>query len=416
MENIGDISLGKRTDREDDQNLNQVESDNQIAADQQLHITLPKRPRVPLLEGCRSVECFEHLNKIDEGAYGVVYRARDKQTNEIVAIKKLKLDREKEGFPITALRELSTLISLKHPHIVNVKEVVYGSTLDKIYVVMEYMDHELKSILEDRKLNFSYAQIKCLIRQILEGVNHMHKNWIFHRDLKTSNLLYGNNGILKVCDFGLARKFGSPLRPYTNLVVTLWYRAPELLLGTEVYSPAIDMWSVGCIFAELILKDPLMMGKGELDQIDKIFRIFGNPNHENWPGWQKLKFAKNIQLNKKFNKCVLRDKFPIMPTSIDDSMYLDDKGLDLMLKMMTYDPSKRISAEDALNHPWFKESPKTEKIESMPSFQSLNEMSREQLRKKRKKSLDEDQMRQREEMYEKEERYLNMQQKNYQDV
>lgn len=116
-----------------------------------------KRPRVPLLEGCRSVESFEYLNKIDEGAYGVVYRARDKNTDEIVAIKKLKLDKEKEGFPITALRELSTLISLKHDNIVNVKEVVYGSSLDKIYVVMEYMDHELKSILEDRRLGFSHG-------------------------------------------------------------------------------------------------------------------------------------------------------------------------------------------------------------------------------------------------------------------
>ncbi len=111
-----------------------------------------KRPRVPLLEGCRSIESYEHLNKIDEGAYGVVYRARDKRTDEIVAIKKLKLEREKEGFPITALRELSTLISLKHENIVTVKEIVYGSSLDKIYVVMEYLDHELKSILEDRKL------------------------------------------------------------------------------------------------------------------------------------------------------------------------------------------------------------------------------------------------------------------------
>lgn len=113
----------------------------------------------------------------------------------------------------------------------------------------------------------------------------MHSRWIFHRDLKTSNLLYGNDGVLKICDFGLARKFAYPLRPYTNLVVTLWYRAPELLLGTDVYSPAIDMWSVGCIMGELILREPLLMGKGEIDQIDKIFRVFGNPNNENSPGW-----------------------------------------------------------------------------------------------------------------------------------
>ena len=111
-----------------------------------------------------------------------------------------------------------------------------------------------------------------------------------------------------------------------------------------------------------------MMGKGELDQIDKIFRIFGNPNHENWPGWQKLKYAKNIALNKKFNKCILREKFPIIGSSRDDPLFLSDLGLDLMLKMMTYDPSKRITAEEALKHPWFREEPSLVKIEEMPSF------------------------------------------------
>jgi cell division cycle 2-like protein len=128
------------------------------------HAFMTKRPRVALLEGCRSIESFEYLNKIDEGAYGVVYRARDKTNGEIVAIKKLKLEKEKEGFPITALRELSTLISLKHQNVIEVKEVLYGSSLDKIYVVMEFLDHELKSILEDRKLFFTQSQIKCLAK------------------------------------------------------------------------------------------------------------------------------------------------------------------------------------------------------------------------------------------------------------
>jgi len=146
--------LGKRNERDDYDS-----SENEIPEQVQIQVTLPslhlKRPRVALLEGCRSVESFEYLNKIDEGAYGVVYRAREKLTNEIVAIKKLKLEKEKEGFPITALRELSTLLSLRHENIINVKEVVYGSSLDKVYVVMEYLDHELKSILEDKKLAFT---------------------------------------------------------------------------------------------------------------------------------------------------------------------------------------------------------------------------------------------------------------------
>ena len=121
------------------------------------------RKLIPLLDGCRSVESFTYQNKIDEGAYGIVYRATDKVTNESVAIKKLKLDKEKEGFPITALRELSTLLEMKHENIVDVKEIVYGSSLDKIYVVMEYMDHELKSVLEDKKIGFTHGEIKKLL-------------------------------------------------------------------------------------------------------------------------------------------------------------------------------------------------------------------------------------------------------------
>jgi len=220
----------------------------------------------------------------------------------------------------------------------------------------------------------------------------MHQNWIFHRDLKTSNLLYSNDGILKICDFGLARKFGNPIRPYTNLVVTLWYRAPELLLGKESYDASIDMWSAGCIMAELILKEPLMMGKGELDQIDKIFRLLGNPTNESWPGWKEsLKHASKIQLNKKFSRCQLRDKFPICPMSQDDPMFLSEVGLDLLEKMLCYDPSRRITAEDALKHPWFSEEPLPALLEGgMQSFPAVNEMSREQLRKKRKRSLDEE--------------------------
>lgn len=195
----------------------------------------------------------------------MVFRARDRETGEIVAIKKLKLEKEKEGFPITALRELSTLIGLRHPNIINVKEVVYGSSLDKIYVVMEYLDHELKSILEDRKIGFTHSEVKTLVYQLLSGLAHMHARFTFHRDIKTSNLLYSNDGTLKLCDFGLARKFAHPLRPYTNLVVTLWYRAPELLFGADVYSEAVDLWSVGCVMGELILREPLLMGKGEMD-------------------------------------------------------------------------------------------------------------------------------------------------------
>jgi len=257
---------------------------------------LKKRQRTDdnsLLTGCRSIDDnFEHLNKIDEGSYGVVYRAKDKTTGEIVAIKRVKLAQEKEGFPITALRELNTLLSLEHENVIRLNEVVHGSSLNKVYMVMEYCDHEVKSILEDKSMQFSHSQIKCLVKQLLQGVEYMHRNYVFHRDLKTSNLLYQNEGgILKICDFGLARRYSEPVTNYTGLVCTLWYRAPELLLGFKQYSKEVDMWSVGCIFAELILKTPLFMGTNELDQLDKIFKILGNPNDQNWPGWKTARYS-----------------------------------------------------------------------------------------------------------------------------
>ncbi|XP_027343547.1 cyclin-dependent kinase G-2 isoform X2 [Abrus precatorius] len=249
---------------------------------------VPPQRTVNMLQGCRSVDEFERLNKIDEGTYGVVYRAKDKKTGEIVALKKVKMEKEKEGFPLTSLREINILLSFHHPSIVDVKEVVVGSSLDSIFMVMEYMEHDLKGLMEAMKQPFSQSEVKCLMIQLLEGVKYLHDNWVLHRDLKTSNLLLNNRGELKICDFGLARQYGSPLKPYTHLVVTLWYRAPELLLGAKQYSTAIDMWSLGCIMAELLSKEPLFNGKTEFDQLDKIFRILGTPNETIWPGFTKL--------------------------------------------------------------------------------------------------------------------------------
>lgn len=213
------------------------------------HRGLPGARLYDMLQGCRSVDEFERMNRIDEGTYGVVYRARDKKTGEVVALKRVKMEKEREGFPLTSLREINILLSIHHSSIVDVKEVVVGSNLDSIFMVMEYMDHDLKGLMTSMKQPFSQSEAKCLMRQLLEGMNYLHENWILHRqgliricfivhsffcecdflwqffrDLKTSNLLMNNSGDMKICDFGLARQYGSPLRPYTQLVVTLWYR------------------------------------------------------------------------------------------------------------------------------------------------------------------------------------------------
>lgn len=306
-------------------------------------------PYYPAVQGCRSVEEFQCLNRIEEGTYGVVYRAKDKRTEDIVALKRLKMEKEKEGFPITSLREINTLLKGQHPNIVTVREIVVGSNMDKIFIVMDYVEHDLKSLMETmrhKKQNFMPGEVKCLLKQLLLAVAHLHDNWILHRDLKTSNLLLSHKGILKVGDFGLAREYGSPLKAYTPIVVTLWYRAPELLLCTKEYSTPIDMWSVGCIFAELLLMNALFPGKSEVDQLNRIFKDLGTPSEKIWPGFNKLPAVQKMKFSE-YPVSNLRSKFNM----------LSDLGLNLLTKFLTFDPAQRVTAEEALQHQYFNEAP-----------------------------------------------------------
>jgi len=374
---------------------------------------LGKKRYFPNLEGSRSIDNYEHIGKIDEGAYGVVYKAKDIETGDLVAIKKVKLGKEKDGFPITSIREINILMNYQHENIVNIKEVVYGSTSDKIFCVMEFVDFELKSLLcdtfIDKKSNkiikriFNLSQIKSLFYQLLKGVNFIHNNWIIHRDLKTSNLLYSKKGILKIADFGLARKYGNPLKLYTPLVVTLWYRAPELLLNCEKYGTAIDIWSCGCILAELFLGEPLFQGQDEIDQLHKIFKLMGTPDEKSWPGWSQFPNAKRINFTQKYYSGEnLREKFPKF--SFEDDFVLTDKGFDLLKSLLAYDPEQRISVEEAIEHPWFTENPKMASQENMPDFNNIQ--FREKCRgiKNKLRSLNEEQIKQREKLHN-EERY-----------
>ncbi|KAI8923538.1 kinase-like domain-containing protein [Entophlyctis helioformis] len=318
-----------------------------------------QQPAATAPAGCRSVDNYEKLNRIEEGSFGIVYRARDRSTGEIVALKKLKLQNETNGFPVTTLREIQTLLMSKHPHIVNVREIVTTPSLSGVFIVMEYLDHDLKTLMEDMKSPFLLSEIKTLLKQLLSAVACLHRNWIMHRDLKTSNLLMNNRGRIKVADFGLARRYGSPLGPITPLVVTLWYRAPELLLGAKSYSTAVDMWSIGCIFGELVNKEPLMPGRGEMDQLAKVFKLLGTPNTTIWPGFSELPLAKTVNFHPQpYNN--LRTTFP----------YLTEDGLDLMSRLLTYDPDTRITAEEALAHPFFTSNPLPKDPDLFPTFPS----------------------------------------------
>eukprot|EP00698_Gefionella_okellyi_P019319 TRINITY_DN5908_c0_g1_i1.p1 TRINITY_DN5908_c0_g1~~TRINITY_DN5908_c0_g1_i1.p1 ORF type:complete len:384 (+),score=74.38 TRINITY_DN5908_c0_g1_i1:156-1154(+) len=304
------------------------------------------------------------------------------ETGEIVALKKIKMEREKEGFPITALREINVLMTLKHPNIIEVYEIVMGSTLDDIFMVMEFMQHDVRALSEQMRVPFVQSEVKCLMQQLLAAVAFMHENYVLHRDLKTSNLLFNNKGILKVCDFGLARAYGSPVKPYTQLVVTLWYRAPELLLGQKTYTQAIDMWSVGCIFAEFVLGEPLFAGRGEVDQLKKIMALLGRPTDAIWPGFSKLPFVESAQIKPILSKA---PKFSSIREQVQRR--ISGAGVELLLSMLTYDPEKRITARDALNHPFFSEIPLAQDVAFMPTFPSQAEGAP---RPRRKHSLEDE--------------------------
>eukprot|EP01017_Pseudomicrothorax_dubius_P046744 TRINITY_DN827_c0_g1_i1.p1 TRINITY_DN827_c0_g1~~TRINITY_DN827_c0_g1_i1.p1 ORF type:complete len:304 (-),score=99.58 TRINITY_DN827_c0_g1_i1:196-1107(-) len=288
-------------------------------------------------------ERYMKLEKIGEGTYGVVYKARDKNTGDIIALKKIRLEHEDEGVPSTAIREISLLKELQHPNVVKLKDIVHGEA--KLYLIFEFAEADLKKHADVNSL--SPTQIKSYVYQLLNGLAFCHSHRVIHRDLKPQNLLLDKNGVLKLADFGLARAFTLPIRTYTHEVVTLWYRAPEILLGQKVYSTPVDIWSVGCIFAELAQKRPIFVGDSEIDQIFKIFRILGTPNESIWPGVNALPDFKQT-----FPKWA--------PSPITKHVTnLDPIGLDLLSQMICYDPSARISARDALNHPYFDDLDKT---------------------------------------------------------
>ncbi|KAI9004246.1 Cyclin-dependent kinase 3 [Gaertneriomyces sp. JEL0708] len=284
---------------------------------------------------------YDKLEKVGEGTYGVVYKARVKSNGQIVALKKIRLETEDEGVPGTAIREISLLKELKHPNIVRLMDIVHNDS--KLYLILEFLDLDLKKYMDSIEGTLSPALTKSYMYQLLRGLHHCHCHRILHRDLKPQNLLIDQFGMLKLADFGLARAFGVPLRQYTHEVVTLWYRAPEILLGSKQYSTAVDMWSAGCIFAEMILKKPIFPGDSEIDELFRIFRILGTPNENHWEGVQYLPdWAPTFPQwrRQSFEK--------IFPT-------LDEEGRDLLEQLLEYDPAHRISAKRALDHPYFRD-------------------------------------------------------------
>ncbi|ODM17464.1 Cyclin-dependent kinase 1 [Aspergillus cristatus] len=306
------------------------------------------------------MENYHRIEKIGEGTYGVVYKARElTHPGRIVALKKIRLEAEDEGVPSTAIREISLLKEMHDPNIVSLLNIVHADG-HKLYLVFEFLDLDLKKYMEAlpvseggrgkalpdgttmrKDMGLGDAMVKKFMAQLVEGIRYCHSHRILHRDLKPQNLLIDREGNLKLADFGLARAFGVPLRTYTHEVVTLWYRAPEILLGGRQYSTGVDMWSAGAIFAEMCTRRPLFPGDSEIDEIFKIFRLLGTPDENIWPGVSSFPDYKPT-----FPKWKRQDMANVVPG-------LEDAGLDLIEGLLEYDPARRLSAKQACLHPYF---------------------------------------------------------------
>lgn len=256
------------------------------------------------------------------------------------------MDQEKNGLPVSGLREINILSACDHVNVVRLREVIVGRSLDSIFLSLEYCDHDLASLIDNMPKGYAVSEVKCIAMQVLRGLEYLHSKSIVHRDLKVSNLLMKNNGIVKIADFGLARYSSDVVKPSTPQVVTLWYRAPEILLGAKFHDSAIDMWAMGCIFGELLLNRPLLPGKTEIQQIDLIVGLLGAPSETIWPGLSQLPALQSFSLRPQpYN--TIKEKFPDVQNS----------GHQLLNDLLMYDPAKRITASAALESKYFLQSP-----------------------------------------------------------
>uniref|UniRef100_A0A8C4QPH3 cyclin-dependent kinase n=1 Tax=Eptatretus burgeri TaxID=7764 RepID=A0A8C4QPH3_EPTBU len=302
---------------------------------------------------------YERVAEIGVGAYGTVYKARDVQNGgRFVALKKVRVHTSEDGMPMSTIREvalLRQLESFEHPNIVRLFDVYTTACTDRetrLTLVFEFIDQDLSMFLEKvPPPGLPESRIRDMMQQFLNGLDFLHTHRVVHRDLKPQNILVTSGGQLKLADFGLARIYSFQMA-LTSVVVTLWYRAPEVLLQAS-YATPVDLWSVGCIFAEMFRRRPLFSGNSDIDQLNKIFDLLGVPAEDDWPSDVALSHLSFVQ----------RDKQPIETVVPEIGL----SGKDLLLKLLTFDPTKRISTAAALQHDFFSENESDGSLAPVPS-------------------------------------------------
>lgn len=289
--------------------------------------------------------------KVGEGTYAVVYLGHQLDSNRKIAIKKIKVGHFKDGLDMSAIREVKFLRELRHPNVIELLDVF--SNKSNLNLVLEFLDSDLEAVIRDKQLVFQQADVKSWMLMTMKGLDFCHRNWILHRDMKPNNLLISADGVLKLADFGLAREYADDRARMTCQVVTRWYRCPELLLGARSYSTGVDVWAAGCIFAELMLRVPFMAAESDMDQLNVIFSALGTPTEQDWPGFTKLASGATFEKKPKNDLSLLFSA-------------ASSEAIDLLQRMLAYDPRKRITSRESLSHPFFSSLPRPTPTRKLP--------------------------------------------------
>lgn len=342
-----------------------------------MHPNAPKSsyPQIRHFRGS-ALNQYQIQGQLGEGTFGIVVKATQKASNKLVALKRLTSNDLSSGFHISSVREIAALKKFYHRNLIQLLDIIYDN--DTFYLVFPYMNCDLAGVISNPNIVLRIPEIKNFMIQLLHGLKYIHYNNFLHRDVKTSNILISQNKLLKVADFGLTRKYSktNPV-PLTGVVVARWYRAPEILLGDKFYNSAIDMWAAGCIFGEFYTRKPLMQGQSDLDQLNEIFKLVGSPTNGKMPVYDRLvqeKMFNDVPAN-----LDILDPKKLKLTSAGNMLQrfksMDSVAYAFISRLLKLDPNKRISAEAALNHEWFKTKPlpcSREEIQFLPTRHELD--------------------------------------------